>query len=146
MGKITVVSGALVVDEKILALERNVDISYGGNLDFPGGKVETGEKRDDALKREFYEETGLEVKLGHCIGYTEYGDYYRKYKNFCYFVYLKNNNKVNVQDIEITLSYEHQKYEWIDIYNLDILKTQEKLNENFKSIFPVIHKHYKDLF
>jgi mutator protein MutT len=46
---------------KILILRRQNDVAGGGNWDIPGGVIEKGENQIDALKREVYEETGLQI-------------------------------------------------------------------------------------
>ncbi len=48
-------------DGKILIAKRPAHISQGGKWEFPGGKVEAGETRKAALKRELQEEIGIEV-------------------------------------------------------------------------------------
>lgn len=36
--------------------------SFKGSVSFPGGKVDEGEKVEDAVKRELREETGLDIE------------------------------------------------------------------------------------
>ncbi|MFC0180879.1 8-oxo-dGTP diphosphatase MutT [Thorsellia kenyensis] len=48
------------VNEVFIAT-RPVHTKYGGMLEFPGGKVESNELPEDALKRELLEEIGLEI-------------------------------------------------------------------------------------
>jgi ADP-ribose pyrophosphatase YjhB (NUDIX family) len=45
---------------------------YKGLYDLPGGRIEFGEKIEDALKREFGEETGVSIIGSRFIGYNEY--------------------------------------------------------------------------
>lgn len=62
MPKITdVVCGALIRNGKVLIARRVSKVS-GGWYEFPGGKVEPGESREEALKREWREEMGIEIE------------------------------------------------------------------------------------
>jgi 8-oxo-dGTP diphosphatase len=54
-------------DDKLLLVKRKKD-PFKGSLSFPGGKVDIGEKVEDAVKRELREETSLEIKLTDILG------------------------------------------------------------------------------
>ena len=54
------VYGLLMKDEKILLVNKSGG-PYDGKLDLPGGSFRFGETPDDALKREFLEEVGINV-------------------------------------------------------------------------------------
>lgn len=61
MKKIDVVCGALIYDHKVMIAQRNYG-SAKGMFEFPGGKVESGETKEEALKREWQEECGIEIE------------------------------------------------------------------------------------
>jgi len=64
--KITV-DGILIQDEKILLIERkNPPFQHAWAL--PGGFVEYGETTEDAVVREFLEETGVETTIQRLFG------------------------------------------------------------------------------
>jgi 8-oxo-dGTP diphosphatase len=54
------VDGILEKDDRVLYVKRKKD-PFKGGWSFPGGKVNAGEKVEDALKRELFEETGLVI-------------------------------------------------------------------------------------
>jgi 8-oxo-dGTP diphosphatase len=59
---ILVVAVALVdTDGRVLLAQRPKGKAMAGLWEFPGGKVEPGEKPEDALIRELYEELGIET-------------------------------------------------------------------------------------
>ena len=60
---IEVVAAIIYKDNKFLIAQRNLKKSQGGLWEFPGGKIEHGETREEALKREIYEEFHAEIKV-----------------------------------------------------------------------------------
>ena len=63
MKLVLVVAAALVdPDSRVLIAQRPAHKSLGGLWEFPGGKVEGGERPEAALIRELREELGIEVK------------------------------------------------------------------------------------
>jgi ADP-ribose pyrophosphatase YjhB (NUDIX family) len=63
--------GAVVVDDDRLLLIRRGHGPAAGEWSLPGGRVEFGETMVEALVREVYEETALEVVVGDYIGHVE---------------------------------------------------------------------------
>lgn len=49
--------------EDVVLIQKNRPAWQAGLLNGPGGKVEDGEWRDDAMEREFFEETGAKISL-----------------------------------------------------------------------------------
>lgn len=56
-----VVAGIIKKDGKILATQRGYG-EFKGMWEFPGGKIEEGETKEEALKREIREELKAEIK------------------------------------------------------------------------------------
>ncbi|WOJ94943.1 8-oxo-dGTP diphosphatase MutT [Congregibacter variabilis] len=63
-------------DQQILLTKRHASSHQGGLWEFPGGKLEAGERLGDALKRELQEELGIDVLSHHSLLRVEhdYGD------------------------------------------------------------------------
>ena len=130
------VSGGIVVYHK----DRHATVSYlllhygAGHWDFPKGKLEVGETKDQAARRELHEETGLhEVKIHE--GFQEslvyqFNDFRGKpvEKTVYFFV-----GEVPYQG-PITLSHEHQGYIWLPYQEaLDKLTYQNAKNVLIKA-------------
>ena len=58
-------------DNEILLLQRN-KAPEAGNWSVPGGAVEFGETMEDALKRELYEELGIEIEIIKPLTFTDH--------------------------------------------------------------------------
>ena len=73
--RLAVVAGVLRDQQgRFLLAQRPEGKAYAGYWEFPGGKVEIGETRPQALKRELQEELGIEV-TGMCSWLTREFDY-----------------------------------------------------------------------
>ena len=66
------VCGIYLENNKLLLVNH---LLYGSNNGFwypPGGGIEFGERAEDALKREFKEETGLKIEVGEMLFMNEF--------------------------------------------------------------------------
>ncbi|HEX7302308.1 (deoxy)nucleoside triphosphate pyrophosphohydrolase [Lentzea sp.] len=63
-----VVGAAIVRDGRLLAQQRSYPESQAGRWELPGGRVESGEKPEEALARECVEELGVAVTAGEQVG------------------------------------------------------------------------------
>ena len=71
-GKLRVrVAGLLVEHGKLLLVKLRSPVSDSEIWTPPGGGIEFGESIEDALKREFLEETGLKVDVGELLHINE---------------------------------------------------------------------------
>ena len=61
------VDGIILKDGKILLIKRKNE-PFKGKWALPGGFVDYGEKTEDAVVREIFEETGLKTKIINLIG------------------------------------------------------------------------------
>lgn len=65
------VYGICVHDNKLLVIQKNGG-PYINRYDLPGGNLETGESLEEALEREFHEETGLLIDVRKQIGTADF--------------------------------------------------------------------------
>ncbi|MEU4796134.1 (deoxy)nucleoside triphosphate pyrophosphohydrolase [Streptomyces sp. NPDC023327] len=63
MNERIVVGAALYDDGRLLAARRSAPPELAGGWELPGGKVEPGERCEDALARELREELGVEAEI-----------------------------------------------------------------------------------
>ena len=108
MKKIEVVAAAIIQDDKVLAAQRGYG-TYQGKWEFPGGKIEAGESKQEALRREIQEEMAATIAVGDLAGTIDYD-----YPDFhltmhCFFCTVK----------EGTLKLlEHEGARWLDVGHL----------------------------
>lgn len=68
-----VVTGILHCQGKYF-MQKRIDTGVWGNLwEFPGGRIEAGESPEQAIVREFMEETGLSVRVAGDLGIIRHG-------------------------------------------------------------------------
>ena len=99
------VDGLLVKNGKMLLLKRARE-PFKGCWGLVGGSVESGETLMQALKREFKEETGLDVEVGSLIDTRIENTFDRTKKIFTF--------EVTGAKGEIKLSSESESYGWFD--------------------------------
>ena len=63
----TVVAAIIVQDQKVLICQRTEAQTMPLKWEFPGGKVEPGERLPEALVRELDEELGIRAKIGRKV-------------------------------------------------------------------------------
>jgi 8-oxo-dGTP diphosphatase len=112
MKKIEVVVAAIIVDHRVFVAQRG----YGewlGYYELPGGKVEEGETKEEALKREMQEELATEVSVDSFIQTIKY-DYPSFHLTMhCY--------QCSIVEGDLTL-LEHMDAKWLTSSNIDSVK------------------------
>lgn len=100
------VKGILLKDKKALIIKRADDDEIGGGTwEFSGGKLEFGESPEDALKREFREETGIDVDVKKLLYVTSFKT--NPNRQVVLITYL-----CECGDCEVKLSPEHSEHMW----------------------------------
>ena len=59
--RIEVVAGLICENGRVLVCQRSANADFPLKWEFPGGKVEKGERHEDALRRELREELQIEI-------------------------------------------------------------------------------------
>lgn len=107
--RIEVVAAIIRDGDRVFATQRG----YGEWKDwweFPGGKMETGETAEEALRREIREELATEISVGERITTVEY-DYPKFHLTMhCYWCHVANG--------ELKL-LEHEAAMWLGLNELD---------------------------
>ena len=71
MKRIEVVAAIIHKDGAYFATQRGYG-EFEGMWEFPGGKIEPGESRESALKREIQEELGIDITIDNYLCTTDY--------------------------------------------------------------------------
>ena len=109
MKTIEVVAAVIYEDGAYFATQRGYG-EFEGLWEFPGGKIESGESREVALKREIQEELGVDIAIENLLCTTEY-DYPSFHLTMhCYLC--------NIASGEIELR-EHKSARWLSVDMLD---------------------------
>ncbi|MBQ8295527.1 MAG: (deoxy)nucleoside triphosphate pyrophosphohydrolase [Clostridia bacterium] len=112
MKKHVQVAAALLFDQgKIFATKRG-DSPYpyvAHKYEFPGGKIESGERGEDAVKRELKEELDLDVTVGGL-----YASHTFEYPDFIITLWVYECEMLSVFTLK-----EHESYAWISPADLN---------------------------
>ena len=108
---INVVAG-VIKDEKgkILITRRNLKKAQGGLWEFPGGKIEPNETREDAIVREIKEELDIDIQVEKYLSERVF-NYPEKDINLIALECKKINGDIKL--------LEHEDYKWVENSELD---------------------------
>ena len=108
MKELFVVAAIIKKDNKILATQRGYG-EFEGLWEFPGGKIEDGETKEEALVREIKEELNADIIVEKFALDLEW-----QYPN--YYLYMSCFECVLESDIELL---EHMGARWLSLDELD---------------------------
>lgn len=100
------VAGIIKKSNKYLLGKRKPGGSIGGMWEFPGGKVKMNENHSQALKREFFEELNVAIKVKDFITKKDFQNTEHQFELFAYEIEL----------ITEDISYnEHVEFRWFTL-------------------------------
>ena len=120
MKELYVVAAIIKKDNKILATQRGYG-EFEGLWEFPGGKIEEGETKEEALVREIKEELNADIIIEKFALDLEW-----QYPNF--YLYMSCFECVLESDIELL---EHMGARWLSKDDLD---TVEWIESDIKAV------------
>ena len=97
-------------DWRVLVLQRSPEASRPGSWELVYGKIDAGERPENAAVRELREETGLDVNALYNVTVNSF--------------YLHTTQTIQMsivfaafvgEDSEVTLGEEHRRYEWLSV-------------------------------
>jgi len=120
-----VTAAIMVRDAQILLGRRKPGGMIGGKWEFPGGKLEAGERPEDGIRREIREELGIAVRVGDFLGSSRFKSGPRSFELLAYLVTPLSN--------AYTLA-EHDEIRWVPLEEL----TTYDLPESDMDLIPLI--------
>lgn len=128
------VRGLCEWEDRILLLRLRPDSPHdAGKWEIPGGKVKECEFFDDALRREYLEETGLEITV------EEFSNVYRKdyiaYKSGEVIKSIHIIMRVGIKTDEVKISDEHDMYGWFTLEEIMTMLENNQLTDPTEGTF-----------
>ena len=128
---IEVVAAVIVKDDNILATQRGYG-EFKGKWEFPGGKIQDNESKEEALKREIKEELNADITVDKYLTTVEYD-----YPEFHLTMHTYICSLIN--DIEFVYhnssELEHDNMIWLeenDLDNLDWLPADIEITSAYR--------------
>lgn len=127
MKTIEVVAAVIIKDGKVFATKRGKG-DFEGGWEFPGGKIEDGETKEEALKREIHEELETDIEIKEFLTTTTY--------DYPEFTVILSFYLCSLEDGEIKLNV-HSEKKWLSKDELDSvswLPADTEIVERLKTI------------
>ncbi len=132
------ICGAIKYEDEFLMIKRSLnDEDCAGFWEMPSGKLEFGETVAQGLRREIFEEVGIDILPFEqkIIGISEYSS--EKPEGTKYSVQLNYVIEVPTKELPIKLSDEHTDFVWasknseyVDQFIAEIIDTIDSIKEN----------------
>ena len=132
------ICGAIKYEDEFLMIKRSLnDEDCAGFWEMPSGKLEFGETVTQGLRREIFEEVGIDILPFEqkIIGISEYSS--EKPEGTKYSVQLNYVIEVPTKELPIKLSDEHTDFVWasknseyVDQFIAEIIDTIDSIKEN----------------
>ena len=116
--KIIEVCAAIIINNNRILLTQRGYGEYKDKWEFPGGKIEENETKEETIIREIKEELDASIKVEKFLTKVEYD-----YTSF----YLKMNVFIASLTSSHLLFKEHESYKWIDVSKLNNLDALDLL-------------------
>lgn len=123
------VAGIARRGETVLVMRRLPGGSVGGLWEFPGGKADPGEEPGEALRREWMEETELEITVEGEIGRSSFCHNGEDFSLIAFNIALPSPES-------IPALREHDTYNWVKTSDLNKLSLVESDRNLARIIFP----------
>jgi 8-oxo-dGTP diphosphatase len=114
MKQVEVVAAIIVNDNKVLCVQRgeNKYEYISKKFEFPGGKIESGETREDTIVREIMEELDLKIQIQK--------EFITINHNYPDFTLIMHSFICNCENTNLYLK-EHISFEWLPLNELNKL-------------------------
>jgi 8-oxo-dGTP diphosphatase len=110
------VAGIVRQGDALFIARRKPGGSLGGKWEFPGGKVEDGERVEEALVREYAEELSLPVRVGEEIASAVFEHKGIERTLRAYRIYFAGDNFIN----NLVLC-DHEEWKWASVEEIETL-------------------------
>lgn len=112
----------------MLVLRRSVG-TIAGYWEFPGGKVDEGERVQDALAREINEELGVNAEVGSELASTTFANKGQRYELRAF--------ETSISDTSFQLR-DHDAFDWLEpaaLRRIDLAESDRKLLSTIEGVF-----------
>lgn len=120
-------------NNEILLLKRNKKSRYEGEKwEFPGGKVDYGEYFEQALIREFKEETNIKITINSLFDSVESNFSSCRDGGIIKTVQIIMNVSIHSGDLKI--SNEHEDFKWFSLKEIEEIYNNELVSDTVKKV------------